>query len=417
MNNPFARKSFRRIFAERNVVPEGDEKSLIVQGNGVGVTNIIQHFINKSELPSELVEVTILQQLNEIFEPDAEFTDIVCQQLPNQAWEIYLKEEHKGRIPLSHSGSGLKTIVIVLVHILLLPYIEKKPLSDYIFGCEELENNLHPSLLRRLLYYLFKKSTKDGPWFFLTSHSNVAIDLFSRNKDAQIIHVTHDGKTAKCRTTTTYIDNRGVLDDLDVRASDLLQANFILWVEGPSDRIYMNRWITLLTNGALVEGYHYQCVFYGGRLLAHLDSGSPDEVNQGVAILRINRNCCIVMDSDKRAQQTQINSTKKRIEQEIKGIGGHAWITSGKEVENYIPAAAIKKLLDKDASQVGQYEDFAKYLDGLKDGEGQRFLKKKPLFAEKIVPTFTAEDCFNVLDLKASVSKVCEVIEAANGLR
>ena len=33
-----------------------------------------------------------------------------------------------------------------------------------------------------------------------------------------------------------------MLNDLDVRASDLLQSNGIIWVEGPSDRIYIKRW-------------------------------------------------------------------------------------------------------------------------------------------------------------------------------
>ena len=36
----------------------------------------------------------------------------------------------------------------------------------------------------------------------------------------------------------TYRDSCHILDDLEARASDLLQANGIVWVEGPSDRIY-----------------------------------------------------------------------------------------------------------------------------------------------------------------------------------
>src|SRR5205823_1202509 len=108
--------------------------SLDVFGDGRGVTNIIQNFINKSQLPSDLVEVTLLKELNQVFKTDATFTDIVCQQLENGMWEIYLEEETKGRIPLSHSGSGLKTIIIVIVYIHLVPFTRNIKLSEFVFG-------------------------------------------------------------------------------------------------------------------------------------------------------------------------------------------------------------------------------------------------------------------------------------------
>lgn len=145
--NPLIGKEFRRIYAERNIVPEKDSgENLDVSGDGRGVTNVIQNFINKANLQSDLVERTLLDELNIVFRPDANFTDIVCQQLDNGAWEIYLEEETKGRIPLSQSGSGLKTIILVLVYIHLVPVVVKKDLSSFVFAFEELENNLHPAL-------------------------------------------------------------------------------------------------------------------------------------------------------------------------------------------------------------------------------------------------------------------------------
>lgn len=286
--NPLSGKEFRRIFAERNIVPEPDDSlNLVVTGDGKGVTNLIQNFINKAKLPSDLVEIKLLNELNTVFKTDAHFTSIVCQHLDSNSWEIYLEEEHKGRIPLSQSGSGLKTIILVLVYIHLIPVVAKKALSNFIFAFEELENNLHPALLRRLLSYLHQQAKTHGCVFFLTTHSNIEIDLFNKSGDAQILHVTHDGQQANVRTVKTYIENRGILDDLDVRASDLLQSNGVIWVEGPSDRIYLNRWIDLWSEGKLSEGNHYQCVFYGGRLLSHLSSEDPALVNDAVSILRI----------------------------------------------------------------------------------------------------------------------------------
>lgn len=421
MANPFAGKQFKRIHAERNIRPEVDSQAdLNVDGDGRGATNIIQNFINKFSLPSDLVEKTLLNELNLIFGPDAHFKDIVCQQIESGAWEIYIEEETKGRIPLSQSGSGLKTIILVLIYIHLLPIVAKKNLEFFVFAFEELENNLHPSLLRRVLTYLRTQAHEHKCIFFLTTHSNVAIDLFSKDEGAQILHVTHDGTTATSRAAKTYVDNKGILDDLDVRASDLLQSNGIIWVEGPSDRIYLNRWINLWSNGTLSEGNHYQCVFYGGRLLAHLSSHESDVIQEGVSLLRVNRNSAIVIDSDKRNQQTRLNETKQRVAKEISSNGGLAWITKGREIENYLSAEIVARWLKLDANsvkQIGQYDHFSSYLCSLDKEKGPRYASHKPLSAEELVPYMTHANITGILDLSERLDELCSTIRQWNNLK
>lgn len=421
IQNPLAGKQFRRLHAERNIVPEPDNPNdMGVRGDGHGATNIIQSFINKAALSSELVERDLLNDLNHIFGSDASFSDIVCQQLPDNLWEIYLEEDAKGRVPLSHSGSGLKTIILVLIYFHLLPVVAKKPLSSFIFAFEELENNLHPSLLRRLLAYLRDKATKHDCPIFITTHSNVAIDVFSRDEEAQIIHVSHTGSESTCRTVRTYIDNKGILDDLDVRASDLLQANGIIWVEGPSDRIYLNRWIELWSDGQLSEGVHYQCVFYGGRLLSHLSSDDPQVVSQSVAILRVNRNSALLIDSDKRNRQARLNATKCRVRDELHKVGGIPWITNGKEIENYLSKDVVScwlaaRGMAKAVDPVGQYDDFFTYLDEAKAGLGKQMRDRKPLLAEQLTPLMTRANML-ALDLGERLDNLCREIRRWNGL-
>jgi predicted ATPase len=419
LTNPLQGKLFRRISAERNIQPESDAgKSMDIKDNGVGATNIIKNFITQATYPSELVERDILNDLNEIFGEEGVFTAIACRQLENGWWEIFLSEEHKGRINLSRSGSGLKTVILVLLYIRLLPVIHKKPLSDFIFSFEELENNLHPALLRRLLNYVRKVATRDGAMFFLTTHSSVSIDLFSRDREAQIIHVSHDGQKAVTRTTRTYVEHVGVLDDLDVRASDLLQSNGVIWVEGPSDRIYINRWIDLWSEGALKEGVHYQCVFYGGRLLSHLMVGDA-EGQAGVDILKVNRNSVIVIDSDKRSAEQGINATKTRIIGEIESVGGIAWLTAGREIENYLPIEVVKAWLQEGANaaqQVGDFTDFFEWLEEIRPDLGKSMVKQKPLLAERLVPHMSREGFNGILDLDERMREVCSQIRRWNGL-
>lgn len=417
--NPFTNLSFKRLLADRDIIRENEADTLKIQSNGQGVTNVIRAYLNKASLPSSLVEETLTNELNAIFEPDGRINRILVQQTlgSGSAWELYFEESEKGRVPLSHTGSGLKTILLVLAFLHLVPHMEGKQLSSYLFGFEELENNLHPALLRRLLLYLRDTAVNKGCHFFLTTHSNVAIDLFASDNQAQILHITHDRTCASVRHITTYVENKGVLDDLDVRASDLLQSNGVVWLEGPSDRLYFNRWVDLWTNGELREGAHYQCVFYGGRLLAHLSATDPDvDSGEVVKILRVNRNAIIVIDSDKRRPNESLNATKQRIISEVEAFGGMAWVTAGKEVENYIPLQAISSLYESNGSTpLEKYGDFSEFLDGLKDSEGKRFLRNKVLYAEQICPHITVEDMAGIFDLKAKINEACNRIRSWNG--
>jgi putative ATP-dependent endonuclease of the OLD family len=421
-DNPFSELSFKRLYAERNVVPEDEGDSDEVHPDGRGFTNLVRRFINMDALPSELVEKILLRELNAIVSPDMLFTDLVVQQYQGtKQWEIYLEEEKKGRISVGNSGSGIKTILLALGLLHLIPYIEKKDVGQYLFALEELENNLHPALQRRLLLYLRVIAEKHHCVFMLTTHSPVFIDIFSADPMAQIIHVTHDGQRALVRTPKTYVHRKTILDDLDVRASDLLQSNCIVWVEGPSDRIYLNRWIELFTDGALKEGAHYQCVFYGGRLLAHLSAEQPEPsaIEDAVSILRVNRNAIVVIDSDRTKRRRDLNDTKKRLDQEVRAIGGFSWITAGKEIENYIPVSALERLFSKSGlPKLDKWADFGDYVDeNIKAGDGQRFERRKVVFAEQVSEHLTKADLALTLDLEERIREMVAKIYSWNSMR
>ena len=143
-----------------------------------------------------------------------------------------------------------------------------------------------------------------------------------------------DGKASIVKQIENYLDKADILDDLDVKASDLLQANGIIWVEGPSDRIYIKRWLEVFGGNDVQEGRDYQFAYYGGRLLSHysVEEDAKDLIN----ILLINRNSAIVIDSDKRSHATSLNATKKRVISEFQEKKLFAWVTKGKEIENYV---------------------------------------------------------------------------------
>lgn len=360
-------KAYRRLTAERDIVPEDQDNNLALSVNGVGATNIIRAFLHNSKLDRNVIRKDLLDGLNSIFQPDNTFTEITSRQIEGNKWEVFLYEDAKATlIPLSKSGSGLKTILLVLLNLLVVPKIgnEQSALSDYIFAFEELENNLHPALLRRLYRYIEDFADQNKSTFFITTHSNVMIDFFSRLAIAQIVHVTHDGTEAKTETISNFIGQNAVLDDLGVRASDLLQANGIVWLEGPSDRIYFNKWVEIYSGGKLREHRDYECAFYGGAILAHHQAAAPNDAGDFVNIFRINRNAILLADSDKKNDSDDLKARVARMEEQIDKTRGLPWVFKAREIENYIPPECIRAAfadLPRDLPSLGKFQDFSSY--------------------------------------------------------
>ena len=362
-------KSFRRLLADRDIATEPSSVSLSLGPDGRGASNIVRRFINTSNerYPREVVQHDLLKAVGTVFGVDGHFDEIQIKEHDENGndeanhWEIYLGEDKKGLIPLSRSGSGLKTVLLVLLNLLVVPQIVGKELSEFVFAFEELENNLHPALLRRLFRYLEEYAVEEGAEIFLTTHSSTALDFFGTSEFAQIIHVTHDGQAARAAPVSAHFDRMGVVAELGARPSDLLQANGIIWLEGPSDRIYLDRWIELCSDGALREGRDYQCAFYGGSILARTQFASPEEADPELAnLLRINPNVVVVCDGDRSFKGEGLKDRVKRIQAEIEQIdGGFTWVTCAREIENYIPGSILGKVWClAEIPNPGQYESF-----------------------------------------------------------
>ena len=181
------------------------------------------------------------------------------------------------------------------------------------------------------------------------------------SENAQIIHVTHDGETAHTTTVSAHFDRLGVVSELGAKPSDLLQANGIVWVEGPSDRIYLNRWIQLYSEGALREGRDYQCAFYGGALLARVEfQSAEEETEELVNLFRVNPNIVVMCDGDRDSEDAYLKVRVLRIRMEVENIpGAHIWITEAREIENYLPGSVLEQVSGlQSLPDPEQYENF-----------------------------------------------------------
>lgn len=402
---------FRRIAAERNIVPES-ESNMGVSPSGEGATNMIRKIINDSAYEESLIEGMLLDALNEIMFPEAEYESIRIQQVRKKEetlWEVFLQEKGSSRIPLSKTGSGIKTIILMLLNLIVIPKLAKNSSKRYVYGFEELENNLHPAMQRKVFEYLYDFAVKNDVTIFLTTHSHVAINCFYDKQDASMFHIIKNQGKAEVKRIESYLDKAEILADLDVKASDILQANGIIWVEGPSDRVYIKKWLEVFTDNQFKEGQHYQFLYYGGRLLSQY---ALQEQTELISILTTNRNAAIIIDSDKRNQQASINSTKKRIVEEFEALHMFSWVTKGKEIENYITAATLAEKFGKNIKQCGKYALFPEYIKRYYNG----FIGKKVQFASEVIPFITVENTRGHLDLEEKIKKLYSQIVRWNGV-
>lgn len=381
-------KSVRHLAADRDIRPEAADLGLNLGRDGQGATNIIRRNILSSKFSREIIQIDLLRDLNEIFGPDGHFSEIQVRvhdeshgvANANGLWEVFLGQESKGLVPLTNSGSGLKTVILVLLNLLAMPQIEGAKKSNFVFLFEELENNLHPALTRRLFKYLENYAKKNDSTIFLTTHSSSALDVFGVSPSAQIIHVTHDGKSARANIVNAHFDKLGVVTELGARPSDLLQANGIIWVEGPSDCIYLKCWIELFTDGELREGRDFICAFYGGALLARTQIEDPSKAEEEfVNLVSINSNVAVICDGDRTSKVGKGSQLKPRVRKIQEDVGkfskAYLWITTPKEIESYIPGSIFCQAFGKaSVPDPGQFE--LMFPSASEKKRGQSFVEK-----------------------------------------
>jgi hypothetical protein len=127
-----------------------------------------------------------------------------------------------------------------------------------------------------------------------------------------------------------------LFDELGLSGADLLNAKCIIWIEGPSDRIYIKKWLELkqLSEGSdyYREGIDYVFATYGAIL----------EVLKPETLLSINKHNFVLIDKDS-AEEQELPTDSKKVQTKLllEANDINAFITQKYTIESYLPREVL----------------------------------------------------------------------------
>ena len=170
-------------------------------------------------------------------------------------------------------------------------------------------------------------NTLQGKQFFIASHSPVLINEFLKLEQAGSIYeftlknlsftenYSIQNQTEPVQESLSLFSNvrqvqhdpEQILNHLGSSGADILQCNGVIWVEGPSDVIYIKKWLAMFAHEndceLFTQGVDFEFQMYGGTLLDSLSlikigEDPSQEHRKLVSMFSFSRNAYVVIDSD-----------------------------------------------------------------------------------------------------------------------
>ncbi len=284
--------------------------------------------------------------------------------------------------PIHHLGDGIQSIIIITLQLFL------NQNTNLLLFIEEPEKYLHPGLQRKLIETFFLPKFSNCQ-YFITTHSNHFLDITIDYPCVSIYSIQKDLpiKNAEEVIPNFLVQNisnndNSVLDLIGVRNSSVYLSNCTIWVEGITDRLYIQRFLKLffdyicdpqcniqgITNRRRYnEDYHYSFVEYGGSNITHWSFLEGDDPT--ICVDRLCAKIFLIADLDnpEKGNAKKIRHEKLRVK-----LGDRFFLLDCREIENILSPGIINRVLSKFEGN----DETNEYFQNIDD------YKKKPLGRE-----------------------------------
>jgi len=301
------------------------------------------------------IEKSLQEEINKIFEKLKNHTEGIVALTAKSifSWEkavdllIYGKDSDGIDKPLEKRGSGIRRLLMVAFFEHLAEK-ERGEKTNFIFGIEEPENNLHPGLQRELVRSLRQLVDQDYQ-VMVTTHSPVFAGA-SPIEDLTLI-VRKEGIAKAIQSPE--LGYREIAEELGVEPADqILCYKGCVFVEGPDDILFWKNVASKLKDGGFTN-FNFEDKGIG--LVPVGGSNLKCWINMS-AMNKLNRRFAVVIDSDRRSQSDCIRQTKLNWKCQCEHEGGTFIILRKRTAENYLHPDAIQRS-GRPLQQFGEFTD------------------------------------------------------------
>ncbi|AGN01201.1 ATP-dependent endonuclease of the OLD family- like protein [Salinarchaeum sp. Harcht-Bsk1] len=245
-------------------------------------------------------------------------------------------------VPIAERGSGVGSLLVLS---LVETYRERQVGEGYVMLFEEPGNWLHPEAKRRMLGAL-KRISENGGQVMLSTHSPIFIDR--RGHGDVFLVQRHEGKTSVREIEENYLT---IVEELGARNSDILQSDFVVYVEGITD-VQM---VEIVADNYLNETERARIT------IQHLGGGGNIQQCSLSDLSEINRTFGFLLDSDKSDPEDTEKDYIDDLREENESIEPEVVIEvlEKREIENYFTPEGVNEALrlEVDSDFIGDFED------------------------------------------------------------
>ncbi|QCC61759.1 AAA family ATPase [Natrinema thermotolerans] len=255
--------------------------------------------------------------------------------------KIHLEDKHLSEsIDVRERGSGVGSLLLLSM---MQAYVDLQVGEGYMLLFEEPGNFLHPSAERKMLDAL-RSIADSGGQVMITTHSQVFID---NRADAEMYLTRRESGV----TSFEHVEEDAfkAVDEIGARNSDILQSDFVIYVEGPSDVKVLEA-----LSEAYVEDWKEHNI-----TIQHLGGTGNMRHCEPKKLKKINRNFAFLFDSDRKNADDDLKGEVQSIKEKSAEEGIECHVLERREIENYYHPDAIGEVLSIPISE----EDVSKYCD------------------------------------------------------